>query len=124
MAEFSRTWTTVGEDAYEFELEDGTVLDQAVVAAAIDALEWQDVPKRGKTRLAAMPALGITAAIEELRIPKVSKFSISTDLAPYGLYGIEGNYSNGRARIYVLDRGSDLLPMASDFWPAELPLDL
>jgi len=27
------------------------------------------------------------------------------------------NYDNGRARVYVIDTGTGVFPLASDFWP-------
>jgi len=33
--------------------------------------------------------------------------------------GIEGNYKNGRARAYLLDIGTEVVVLASDFWPNE-----
>jgi len=34
------------------------------------------------------------------------------------LHGIQANYSDGRVRLYILDRGHDLVVLASDLWPA------
>ncbi len=34
----------------------------------------------------------------------------------YSLYGIEANYRNGRARLFAVDRGSDSLVMATQFF--------
>jgi hypothetical protein len=117
-----RTWTDVGRVMYEPGTDDyerpkdetGQHFTQDMIVGAIDALDWQ--PTEGVTTLPMVPGLGIKHAITELRIPKVSHFAIGNGLAPYGLYGIEGHYKNGRARVYVIDRGSDLLPVASDFW--------
>lgn len=64
-----------------------------------------------------MPALGIKTAVRELRIPQVTHYAISNELAPYGLYAVEGHYINGTARAYICDEGSHLVPLCSDFWP-------
>lgn len=101
-----RAWTGVGAEHTDDELRPSVV-------RAIDALRWQEPTGE----FAMMPALGISACVKELRLPKVSAVAISHDLAPFGLYGIEANYSDGRARIYVLDRGTEYIPLASDFWP-------
>lgn len=66
-----------------------------------------------------VPGLGIQHAIAELRIPKVSQIAVSSELAPHGFYGIEGNYKNGRARVYIIDMGTHLIPLASDFFGEE-----
>lgn len=114
-----RTWTEVGKAAPE-RLEGGCRLTPATVAAAIEAMTWQPVPTGTEAlELPMVPALAVERLVSELRLPKVTAISVdSADLAPFGLYGIEANYSNGRARLYVLDLGSVLTPLASDFWAA------
>lgn len=104
-----RTWTQTGAELRS------TPQAQARIERAIERLDWSVRPG---DEVGMMPGLAISKLIREFRIPKVSACAISSDLAPYGLYGIEGNYKNGRARIYVVDRGADLLPVASDHWPA------
>jgi len=108
-----RAWTTVGVEEV-----DGDETREAFSRAVV-ALVWMDVSQGQELTVGAIPGLNITEIIRELRIPKVSAVAISNQLAPYGLYGIEGNYKNGRARVYVIDRGSDCLPIASDFWSKE-----
>lgn len=100
-----RTWTKTGA-----EHTDGK---HDALADAFDALEWQALP----IECAMMPGEGIKHAIRSFRIPKVSHVAISHELAPYGLYGIRGHYPNGSAQIYILDRGSDIVTLASDFEP-------
>lgn len=108
-AEMERTWTSVGSD------HNGDDSKRARLAAIFDRLEWQEL--KPDTVEAMMPALGIRAAIEELRIPKVSHYAISNELAPYGLYAIRGHYKNGRADIFLCDEGSSMVVLASDFYP-------
>lgn len=115
-----RTWTELGDEFIAGDdvlLEDGEVLTRSHIEAAINTLDWRMT--KGVTRVAAMPGMAIQACITELNIPKVSLFAISSELAPYGFYGIEGNYKNGRARVYVIDRGAMLTVIASDFWEKE-----
>lgn len=115
-----RNWTITGEKVFadqEVKLEGGGRLTLDVVEQAIDELEWWFAIHA--TTLPAVPGLAIKAVISELRLPKVSAIAISDALAPYGFYGIEANYSNGRALVYVFDRGSELIPLRSDFWPKE-----
>jgi len=102
-------WTTVGESVIDLELEDCTPITREVLLAAIDGLVWRDFAGD----LAAIPGLAIKGCIDDLRIPRVSRVSISHDLAPYGLYGIEGNYTNGTAHVFIVDLGSLLVPVCS-----------
>lgn len=119
--EMRRTWTETGAEYVER-------LGQRSVEHEIEAMEWTIKPEGGSTTVAAMPGMAINALIQELQLPKVTGFAISgferpggpeTDGFYPGFYGIEANYRNGRARIYVLDVGSTLIPLVSDFFPAE-----
>ena len=104
-----RTWTNVGIDY------NSTPELKVKLAGMFDRLEWLDVSE-GIT-MGMMPGEGIKAAIEELKIPKVSHVATSNEMAPYGLYGIRGHFSNGRADVYLCDEGSSLVVLASDFYP-------
>lgn len=99
-----RTWTQVGEEE--------TQGKRTRYARMIERLKWQALPLK---KVGMMPAECIKTAIRELRLPKVSHIAITNEAAPYGLYGIRAHYSNGMAQVYILDRGSDALPIASDF---------
>lgn len=125
-----RTWTTVGEEHIgTVHLEGGELLTRELVEKAIEDLDWVDVV--ATLTLPAMPGFTIRNAVEQLGIPKVSKiawcchavddpeFDERYPLAPYGFYGIEGNYSNGRARVYVLDLGGDASPLCSELFTEE-----
>jgi hypothetical protein len=105
MSDYREDWTEVGREEWE------GVQDRIRAAAA--AMEWRPLPIEDAP---AMPGLGIMAAIEQLRLPKVSRVAWSSELAPYGLYGIEANYSNGRVQVFIVDRGTDLVPVVSYFW--------
>lgn len=101
-----RNWTQNGE-------KEG--FERSKIEAAIFSLEWQALP----VELGMMPGEGIKAAIKELRIPRVSHVAVSSELAPYGFYGIRAQYSNGRAEIFIADMGTYLCPIVSDFYPKE-----
>lgn len=103
-----RTWTTKGEVL-------GNVRPQ--IEAAIDRIDWRELV--GEWPMA--PGEAIKAVIKQVRIPNADQAGISTGLIScrYALYGIQGHYRNGRARAYVVDRGSDLVIVASDFWANE-----
>jgi hypothetical protein len=86
-----------------------------VVEEAIERMRWQEPPDR----LPLSPGLAIQQLIRSLELPCVDRISYrNCDLAPYGLYGIQANYSDGRVRVYVLDRGHQLAVLATDLWPA------
>lgn len=113
-----RTWTSVGKHWTSAD-------DRAHVEAEIDRLEWKEIGDA--IDLPFLAGHAINAAIEQLRLPKVShvahdgylRYPDPLQSAPLALYGIECHYPNGRARVYVLDRGTGLTPLASDFWPTQ-----
>jgi hypothetical protein len=98
------------------------------VEAAIAALTWKPVPAGADgMRLPMSPGLAIEACIEQLKLPKVSavahdgylQWPDGPETAHFSILGIEANYSNGRARVYVLDTGTGCTPLAADFWASE-----
>lgn len=103
-----RTWTKVG---VEF-----TQNKQERIAEAIKGLEWCPIP----CEMGMMPGEAIKTAIRQLKIPRVSKVACSHELAPYGLVAIEGNYKNGRGRVYLVDSGVDITPIVLDFFPSSI----
>ena len=117
-----RTWTDVGAALLRrvrLEGPDGyptrARISRAKVEAGIRGLRWRSVEGSHP----ASQGLAISAAIREFRIPKVDSVAYSSALAPYDLIGIQGHYTNGRARVYIVDTGSSLTPVASDFWSGE-----
>ena len=102
-----RTWTKVG---VEF-----TQNKQDHISEIIKRLEWHPLP----CEMGMMPGEGIKAAIRQLKIPKVSRVACSHELAPLGLLAIEGNYKNGRGRVYLVDSGTEVTPIVTDFFPGE-----
>lgn len=94
-----REWTKIGETAK---------FDRAIISAALDAMEWK--PVGSGIREGAMPALGIKGFCEGFHIHPVA-YAISNELAPYGLLAVET--AKGQ-RIYVLDGGDSLTPLAID----------
>jgi hypothetical protein len=119
----TRNWTTVADDVVA-RIPGGR--DRVARAAA--RLHWEAIPEGGSLTVGFMPGEAINSAIRELEIPKVSKVAIGSIDCPGrngedgfypGLYGIEGNYKDGRARVYILDTGTSVTPVFSDFWPKE-----
>jgi len=64
--------------------------------------------------VAAMPGLGIKAAIKEFKIPKVDKIAISNEMAPYGLYGISAHYKNADVKLYFVDEGDHISSLCQE----------
>ena len=54
--------------------------------------------------------------IKELRIPKVSHVAYSHEMAPYGLMGVKAHYKNGDANVFMVDEGSNIVIIATDFF--------
>ena len=119
MAEAQRTWTELGlavmAEIDSDPSEDGRPMTVKLVEQAIERMSWEEPPER----LPMSPGLAIQHLIRSMDLPGVDRISYRNwDLAPYGLYGIQANYTDGRVRLYVLDRGHDLVVLASDLWPA------
>lgn len=93
-------WTSVGE-VYSRDCRDR-------LAVVFSRLNWKHVSRK----LPAFEALAVGALIREFKIPAV-RIAVSNEPAPFGLYGIEGRYKNGTARISFLDDGTHLTPIAS-----------
>lgn len=79
-----------------------------ILANAIGRMKWETDFSQP---VAFMPGEGIKAFIREFRIPKVSAFAISNELAPYGLYGVRASYKNADVDLFVVDEGSVLVPV-------------
>lgn len=101
-----RTWAEIGVKCVP-EKERGRV------AAVIEDFKWQSIP----CTLPMMPGENIKGIIAAFKIPKVSHVAITNEITPFRFYGIRAHYENGKAQHYLLDRGSDCVPIASDFWP-------
>jgi hypothetical protein len=112
-----RTWTRVGSDFT-------TPERRPDVLRAIGTLRWRTLA--GCRALPAFQASGIAAGVRELGLPNVSALAPSGLHSTlhwqgdsYAIYGIEAQYANGHARLYVLDRGTVLVPLVSDLWPSD-----
>ena len=104
-----RSWTEAGAAHTE---------NKERVSAIIERMPWVTFTPGMEAPM--MPGMGISSAIKELRLPKVSAVSYAShEFSPFGLYGIEAHYTNGRARVYLVDEGSSLAVICSDFWPKE-----
>jgi hypothetical protein len=119
VAEAQRTWTKLGlavmAEINSDASEDGRPMTAKIVEQAIENMRWEEPPNQ----LPMSSGLAIQQLIRSLDLPRVDRISYRNwDLAPYGLYGIQANYFDGRVRLYILDRGHELVVLASDLWPA------
>lgn len=117
-----RTWSKQGRrvmrEINTDTSEDGRAMTAELVANVIKQTPWEPPPER----LPMSPGLAIQEVIGWLELPRIDLISYRNwDLAPYGLYGIQANYTDGRARYDVLDRGHDLVVLATDFWRVQGP---
>lgn len=119
-----RTWTTTGEllaDLDQAKKGHAVVANSVfelrrMVVEAITKLAW----KPPSSSLPATAGLMVNLLIDELRIPAVESVSWGVAIGEcYELLGIKARYADGRAHIYAVDRGSDALIVASDFWPGK-----
>ena len=121
-----RTWTDTGAQLYDpdrAEREGHRHTARRLIVEAIDRLHWTSTVH--DRTVPAMAGLAINTLIDELALPKVSHVAVDTvdclpdptdnEIPTYGFYGIRCHYSNGTAAVYAVDRGSDLVVVASDF---------
>lgn len=108
-----RNWTEVGAEY------NSTPEQRVKLSRIFEALDWKDIPPAGMD-MAMMPAMALDAAIKELNLPKVSAVATSNELAPFGLVAARAKYKNGIVEVYLLDEGSKIVVLASDFYPNDL----
>lgn len=107
---FRRTWLTAGKEA-GFKRES--------YMSAIEKLKWQEIPEGGTLEMPMMPGEAIKEAMKQLNIPRISAVAQTNVMAPYGVYAMKAHYKGGYALVYILDQGSMLTPVASDFYPSK-----
>lgn len=127
-----REWAEVGtkfirqsiETSGRYPWNDDVLLAlRVLIDAQIDALKW--VEPEGNFPMS--PGLFLQHVIEELNIPRVTAVAHNgvlelpdgPETATYSICGIEGNYRNGRVRLYILDSGTGGYPLATDVWSTE-----
>ncbi len=126
-----RRWTATGEQLFDAAraTREGHchAAGLAAVATAIDGLTWHDVTDTG-LELPFSPGQALEHLIRELSLPGVPRVAwngavpVRDDAehttGAYGLYGIEFTDAGQCVRLYAVDRGVDLLVMATDTRPA------
>lgn len=79
------------------------------------ALPVIDRFKPGAT-LPAMPGMAINSLIREFKIPKVDEVGYMAIFDPVAtIIMVRGHYKNGRATIYAVDIGVEIVPVLVDF---------
>jgi hypothetical protein len=123
-----RTWTETGAQLFDAERANreghGYAAGQNAVAAAIDALSWVEIPPSGSLDVPFTPGHGIQTMLTELGLRGVRRVAwngsvpvrddVERSSSLYGLYGIEAPERGGLLRVFVVDRGVDLLVVAYD----------
>lgn len=105
--EYVRRYTDIGKvEGYVPESIDRSI-------AVAESEDWQDL-----TVDKSMPfsqGYAINSAIEQMRIPKVTSAYFFGTIGEHGFYGLQAEYKNGTARIYMADNGCDCVVVAIDF---------
>ena len=83
------------------------------LASVFATLAWQPFP----CTLSFSEGYVVKAFLEQMAVQQILEVEVSSRLAPYGLLGLHCQYANGRAKVYILDRGDDAIFLATDFWP-------
>jgi len=108
-------WTTIGKKWND------TPEKKKAIQKAVKEIDWVKTEGNPNIKLPMMPGEGIKKVIATFHIPKVSALGW-VSLPGYQAFGnrallaVEGNYHNGRARIYVMDAGDELIPVYMEHW--------
>ena len=100
-----RHYTEIGE-------KEGYTQD-SINMAVLTLKQWQDVADNKS--LPMSQGMAINKAIEVCLIPEVSAVAVYGHIDDDSFYGIKAVYSNGKATIYIADRGTDCTIVATDF---------
>jgi hypothetical protein len=111
-----RDWTQIGERCLP-------TARRGELLRLIEKLTWHECTPT--LRPPALQSLAIRAALAEFNLPNATAVAWDSVFMrageSHGLYGIEANYPNGRARLYLLDLGNTAFPVLCDFWAASTP---
>ncbi len=127
----TRVWTDGGQQLYDAERATRHghcyATGPAAVSAAIDALTWQDLHPGTPLRLPFSPGFVINGLIRAMQFTAARRVAVNGTVdvrddverasSLYGLYGIEFAAAGELVRLYVVDRGVDVLVMAHDTQP-------
>lgn len=89
------------------------------IQRAAEGLEWE--PFGGSLPFSQGYAIRETIKAFRMRPSRVAVQGgvVAIGDESYALLGIEAEYANARVRLYVLDRGSELVPLFVDEWMKE-----
>jgi hypothetical protein len=125
----SRTWTEVGEQLFDADRANREghlyAAGRGTVAAAIERLDWVDVPDDGTAiRMPFSPGEGIKSLMSGIGLHNPRRIAWSGGVpvrddveharSEYGLYGVEVPAKGGLLRVFAVDRGTDLFVVAFD----------
>ena len=92
------------------------LLEHKDIDTAIQTLEF--VPYKPGDSLPFSQGMAIQAVIDGCKVPRVSAFAVHGYVGKgqytYGFYGIQAHYKNADVRIYVVDDGLSVVPVAMD----------
>ena len=128
-----RTWTETGAQLFDAARASREGHNYATgrdaVVAGIDRLAWVELPKDGgDLSLPFSPGESLSALISGLGLRDVRRIAWDGSVAVrddvegsrslYSLLGVEVGERGGLLRLYAVDRGTDVLPVAYDRIPA------
>lgn len=108
-------WTEIGKEVKFEGPDEEAILEtederRARIIKAIEFMEWH----RPGDSVGMSQGMAINTAVKEFKIPRPSRFGISSGLAPYGLYAIVGTWKDGLRAVYFVDDGCSLTPVGTE----------
>ncbi|GAB4083297.1 hypothetical protein G3R41_21490 [Modestobacter muralis] len=130
-----RTWTETGAQLFDAARANREGHNYAtgrdVVVVGIERLTWVEIAPGGTLDLPFSPGESINALICGLALRDVRRIAWDGSVAVrddvegsrslYSLLGVEVGERGGLLRLYAVDRGTDVLPVAYDRIPAPVP---
>jgi len=131
-----RTWTETGAQLFDAARATREGHNYATgrdaMVTGIDRLTWVELPKDGgDLSLPFSPGESLSAVISGLGLRDVRRIAWDGSVAVrddiegsrslYSLLGVEVGERGGLLRLYAVDRGTDVLPVAYDRIPAPTP---
>lgn len=101
------TWMPVGT-------ADVDEIGKDKINAAIAGLEWFNL--KNKMTLPFSQGVALQEIIKGYSL-HATRIAMSNELSPAGLLAVESKHSNGTARTYFVDKGWQVTPVRSDFYP-------
>ena len=99
-----RNWTQIGAEYSE------TVRQKSELSDIFDNFEWHILPYK----MNPIQAASIRRAIDSYKLVGVKAIAFSFALSPLSVLGIECHFKNGVQRVYFIDTGKTIVPVADD----------